>query len=257
GVKLEWENFQHDVVTEYLAWQARIVNEYKRPDQFITQDFSGGVHTNLDQWGIARSLDIVAENPYFETQARLSARSIWLSDDLGRSLKHSNFFVTETNAQSIGWDSRTQYPPYPGQLRLVVYAHLSAGANLVEYWHWHSIHAGQETYWKGVLSHDLEPNRAYAEVSRVAHELKKIGPEIANLKIKNQVAILYSVDSSNGISFMPYESPGNGEWVAGTPAGSYGKLVQQLHRSFYHANVGTDFVFSDTADFSQYKLLVV
>ena len=47
---------------------------------------------------------------------------------------------------------------------------------MVEYWHWHSIHAGQETYWKGVLSHDLEPNRAYAEVSRTAHELQKIGP---------------------------------------------------------------------------------
>ena len=41
GYKLEWENFQHDVVTDYLAWQAKIVNQYKRPDQFITQDFSG------------------------------------------------------------------------------------------------------------------------------------------------------------------------------------------------------------------------
>ena len=76
--------------------------------------------------------------------------------------------VTETNAQTIGWDSRTQYPQYPGQLRLVVYTHLAAGANMVEYWHWHSLHYGQETYWKGVLSHDLEPNRMYAEVSRVA-----------------------------------------------------------------------------------------
>src|SRR6266851_5051820 len=49
GYKLEWENFQHDIVTEYLSWQAKIVDEYKRPDQFITQDFSGGVHANLDQ----------------------------------------------------------------------------------------------------------------------------------------------------------------------------------------------------------------
>jgi beta-galactosidase len=121
GYKLEWEDFQHDIVTDYLAWQAKIVNKYKRPDQFITQDFSGGIHTNLDQWAIARSLDIVAENPYFATQARLNGRSIWLSDDLARSLKHSNFLVTETNAQTIGWDSRTQYPQYPGQLRLVVY----------------------------------------------------------------------------------------------------------------------------------------
>ena len=76
-------------MTEYLAWQAEIVREYKRPDQFITHDFSGGVHTNLDQWAIARNLDIVAENPYFETQDRLNARGIWLTGDLGRSLKHA------------------------------------------------------------------------------------------------------------------------------------------------------------------------
>src|SRR6201993_876046 len=130
GYKLEWENFQHDIVTDYLAWQAKLVNEYKRPDQFITQDFSGGVHTNLDQWAIARSLDIVAENPYFETQARLDGRGIWLSDDLGRSLKHSNYLVTETKAQTIGWDSRTQKPQYPGKLRQVVYTHVAARANM-------------------------------------------------------------------------------------------------------------------------------
>jgi beta-galactosidase len=182
GYKLEWENFQHDIITDYLAWQSKIVNEYKRPDQFITQDFSGGVHTNLNQWAIAKNLDIVAENPYFATQERFNGRTIWMSGDLGRSLKNTNYLVTETNAQTIGWDSRTQYPQYPGQLRQVVYTHLAAGANMVEYWHWHSLHYGQETYWKGVLSHDLQPNRTYAEVTRVAGELKKIGPELVNLK---------------------------------------------------------------------------
>ena len=65
--------------TDYLAWQAKIVNEYKRPDQFITHDFSGGVHTNLDQWAVARNLDVVATNPYFETQERLNGRGIWPS----------------------------------------------------------------------------------------------------------------------------------------------------------------------------------
>jgi beta-galactosidase len=90
GYKLEWENFQHDIVTEYLAWQAKIVGEYRRPDQFITTCFSGGVHTNLDQWAIARSLDVVAVNPYFETQDRLNARGIWFTGDLARSLKRSN-----------------------------------------------------------------------------------------------------------------------------------------------------------------------
>ena len=191
GYNLEWENFQHDVVTDYLAWQAGIVNQYKRPGQFITQDFSDGVHTNLDQWAIAANLDIVAENPYFETQKRFDGRTIWFSGDLARSLKRTNYLVTETNAQTIGWDSRTQYPQYPGQLRQVVYTHLAAGANMVEYWHWHSLHYGQETYWKGILSHDLEPNRTYAEVSQVAGELKKLGPQLVDLKKDNKVAILF------------------------------------------------------------------
>ena len=200
---------------------------------------------------------MVADNPYHRTQDEMDGEPQALQGDLARSLKHQNYLVTETNAQTIGWDSAAQFPPYDGQLRLDVYTHVSSGANMVEYWHWHSIHAGQETYWKGVLSHDLEPNRAYAEVSRVAHELKKIGPEIANLTIRNQVAILYSVDSNNALNFMPYERSNNTQWQPGRATGSYGGLIQQFHRSFYNANVGTDFVFPESPNFSRYKLLVV
>ena len=246
GYKLEWENFQHDVVTDYLAWQAKIVNQYKRPDQFITQDFSGGVHTNLDQWAIADNLDIVAENPYFETQKRLDVRTIWLSGDLGRSLRHTNYLVTETNAQTIGWDSRTQYPQYPGQLRLVVYTHLAAGANMVEYWHWHSLHYGQETYWKGVLSHDLEPNRTYAEVSRVASELKKLGAQLVDLKKDDKVAILFSADSANALSYMPVSDHVN-----------YMTVLKQMYDALYDLNIEPDFVQAGDPNLSRYKVLLV
>jgi len=246
GYKLEWENFQHDVVTDYLAWQAKIVNQYKRPDQFITQDFSGGVHTNLDQWAIADNLDIVAENPYFETQKRLDARTIWLSGDLGRSLRHTNYLVTETNAQTIGWDSRTQYPQYAGQLRLVVYTHLAAGANMVEYWHWDSLHYGQETYWKGVLSHDLEPNRTYAEVSRVASELKKLGAQLVDLKKDDKVAILFSADSANALSYMPVSDHVN-----------YMTVLKQMYDALYDLNIEPDFVQAGDPNLSRYKVLLV
>ncbi len=246
GYKLEWENFQHDVITDYLEWQSKIVSEYKRPDQFITQDFSGGVHTNLDQWAIARNLDVVAENPYFETQNRFSGRSIWMSGDLGRSLKNTNYLVTETNAQALGWDSRTQYPQYPGQLRLAVYAHLAAGANMVEYWHWHSLHYGQETYWRGVLSHDLEPNRTYAEVTRVAGELRKIGPQLVNFKKDNKIAILVSTDSANALSYMPVSD-----------RVTYMTVLQQMYNSLYDLNVEPDFVRVGDANLSRYRVLLV
>jgi beta-galactosidase len=257
--KLEWTRWQQIRVTNYLAWQAALVRKYRRPDQFVTQDFGSVMKSDVNERDVATTLDVVANNPYHGTQEHLDGAWQALQGDFARSLKHSNFFVTETNAQTLGWDSMGQFPPYDGQLRLDVYTNVSSGANMVEYWHWHSIHAGQETYWKGVLSHDLQPNRAYAEVTRIAHELQKVGPDLANMTIKNQVAILYSVDSSNGIAFMPYEPQSTAWWIPGKASGSYNGIVTQLHRSLYNANVGSDFVFPNTpaADLAQYKLLIV
>jgi beta-galactosidase len=246
GYKLEWENFQQDVVTDYLGWQASIVKEYKRPDQFITHDFSGGAHTNIDQWAIAKHLDVVGENPYFQTQKRLDGRGIWLSGDVGRSLKNTNYLVTENNAQTIGWDSRAQYPPYPGQLRQAAFAHLAAGANMVEYWHWASLHYGQETYWKGILSHDLEPNRIYAEMTEVAAVLKRVGPQLVNLKKDNKVAILFSTDSANAIKYMPFS-----DHV------TYLSIVQQMWNALFDLNAEPDFVQVGDGDLPRYKLLLV
>ena len=244
-------------VADYLAFQAALVRKFRRPDQFVTQDYGSMMKLDVNEVEVAKSLDVVANNPYHGTQDHFDGAWQALQGDFSRSLKHQNFLVTETNAQTLGWDSAGQFPPYDGQLRLDVYTDLSSGANMVEYWHWHSIHAGQETYWKGVLSHDLEPNRAYAEVSRIAHELQKVGPEIVNLQIKNRVAILYSVDSSNAISFMPFERQQELGWTPGKAAGEYNAILSQIHRSLYQANVGADFVFPENADFSPYKLLIV
>lgn len=246
GYKLEWEDFQQDVITDYLGWQAKIVNEYKRPDQFITTDFSGGVHTNVDQWAIARNLGIVAVNPYFQTQVRFNGEGIWSSGDLARSLKNTNYLVTETNAQTIGWDSRSQYPQYPGQLREAVYTHLAAGANMVEYWHWATLPYGQETYWRGVLSQDLLPNRTYYEVARVASELKRIGPELVDLKEDNKVGILFSADSANAIGYMPFSDHVD-----------YSGVMRQMYDALYDLNVEPDYVQAGDANLSRYKVLLV
>ena len=141
---------------------------------------------------------------------------------------------------------RQQYPPFDGQGRLYVYSHIACGANMVEYWHWHSIHYGEETYWKGVLGHDLEPNRFYNEVSQTAHELQKIGTKLVNLKIKNETAILYSRESDFGISYMPFKE-----------GDAYMEVLRQMHRAAFRQNIGVDFVMAENADFTGYKLLLV
>jgi beta-galactosidase len=117
---------------------------------------------------------------------------------------------------------------------------------MVEYWHWHSIHYGQETYWKGVLSHDLEPGRAYAEVSRTAQELRRIGPRLVGLRRDNKVAILYSNDSHYGIEFMKFSDRVSYDW-----------LVRQMYGTLYRENVGVDFVFPESTNLPKYKVIVV
>jgi len=246
GWKLEWQRYQQWMTTDFLTWQAGIVNEYKRPDQFITHDLAGPPRSEVNEHDIARAVDIMAVNPYHGTQDRFDGLDSTMVGDYARSLKRTNYLVTETNAQTIGWDSKEQFPPYDGQLRLDVYTHLSSGANMVEYWHWHSIHYGQETYWKGVLSHDLEPNRAYAEVSRIAHELQRIGPEIADVKRSSKVAILYSKDSYYGIEFMKFSDKVN-----------YRTILRQMYETLYRQNVAVDFIFPESTNLSDYKIILV
>ena len=256
GYKLEWTRWSQMRVTDFLSWQARIVRTCASARQFVTTDFGGIMRGDVDENAIASFLNIPAVNNYHGTQDHFDGASQSLAEDFTRSLKHGNYLVTETNAQTTGWSSAFQFPPYDGQIREDVYTHLSNGADMVEYWHWASIAANQETYWKGVLSHDLEPNRVYAEVSRTAHELEKIGPHLVGLQIHNQVAILYSRDSLNGIGFMPFTSAGP-EWSNAGPTADYASLVRQIHRSLYELNMGTDFVFPTTTDLSSYKLLIV
>jgi beta-galactosidase GanA len=127
----EGQRYQQWMTTDFLAWQSGIVNEYKRCDQFVTHDLAGPPLSDVNEYGVARSLDIVAVNPYHGTQDRFDGLDSTMRGDYTRSLKKTNYLVTETNAQTIGWDSKEQFPPYDGQLRLDVYIHLSSGANMV------------------------------------------------------------------------------------------------------------------------------
>ncbi|WBS01134.1 beta-galactosidase [Pseudoduganella sp. SL102] len=256
GYKLEWSRWGQMRVTDFLTWQAGLVRECASARQFVTHDFAGALHSDVNEEAVSRALDMPAVNIYYWGQREYyNGADQTLQADFTRSLKRGNFLVTETNAQSTDWSSSFQYPPYDGQFRQDVYTHLANGANMVEYWHWSSIHANQETYWKGVLSHDLEPNRAYAEMSRTGAELKKIGPRLVNLRIRNDVAILWSRDSLNALNDMPFAK--ESQWGGTATRADYGSLVRQIHRALYDLNVGADFVFPDTADFSSYKLLVV
>ncbi|MCL1617712.1 beta-galactosidase [Bacteroides sp. ET71] len=242
--KNEWERYNRKEVADFLNWQCDIVNEYKRDDQFVTHCFMPSFQ-NVDQVESFRQMEYPAINVYHDVQDRQDGQFLTYAGDFMRTVAGNNYLVTETNAQATGWDARAQYPPYDNQLRQNVYGHYASGANMVEYWHWSTLHYGQETYWKGVLGHDLEPNRIYNEFSATAAELKRIGKKLVNLKKTNKVAILYSHDSYHALNFMPYTDKSN-------------YPIDMVHKALYYQNIETDIIPCDKVhDFSRYSMLVI
>ncbi|MEP7141796.1 MAG: beta-galactosidase [Ferruginibacter sp.] len=247
----EFSKFQRKLVTDYLAWQASIVREYKRPGQFITQNFdldwkgySYGIQPDVDHFAAAKALDIAGIDIYHPTQDQLTGIEISLGGDMARSMKKGkNYLVIETEAQGFA-----QWVPYPGQLRLQAFSHLASGADMVSYWHWHSIHNSAETYWKGLLSHDFEPNPTYNEAKTIGKDFEKIGANLVNLKKTNKTAILFSNEALTAFQWFGFGWGGNV---------SYNDVLRKLYDALYRMNVGVDFVDPSSSNLEDYQLLVV
>ncbi len=245
--KVWWERWNRKVTADFLNWQVDIVNEYRRPDQFVFHCFMP-YFCNIDQVEAFRQMEYPAINVYYNMQDQQDGAWIGYSCDFMRPVsKHHNFLITETNAQGTGWSSRDQWPPYDGQLRQNMYAFLSGGANMVEYWHWSTLHYGQETYWRGILGHEGLPNRVYTEFQRGASELDKVGDRLVNIQKQNRVALLFSHDSKHALDFMPY-----------TDRDQYKDFL--LYDALYRQNIECDILPVDKPtmqDFSKYDMLVI
>jgi beta-galactosidase len=213
---LAWRRYQASLTAEFISWQARIVREYSGAEQFVTTCIAYP-RPALHDADIVRDLDVTAGNPYYGMQDHLAmgrqlvpfqpwtTTGVWglyRQADRIYSSKQSRFLVTETNAQTIS-GSDQNYPPYPGQLMQAALALVSRGAAMIEYWHWHSLHFGTETYWGGVLPHSQRPGRIYREVAEIGAVLESIGSSLDGYTPDADVTLLWSHDSKWAFEFSP------------------------------------------------------
>ncbi|SEO15063.1 beta-galactosidase [Flavobacterium sp. CF108] len=246
SLNAEFAKFQRSLVTEYLSWQSKMVREYKKTNQFVTQNFdfdwwghTYGIQPEVDHFAASKVLDISGVDIYHPSQDKLTGLEISFGGDVARSMKGGqNYFVIETEAQGFA-----EWVPYPAQLRLQAFSHLASGADMVSYWHWHSIHNSAETYWKGLLSHDFEPNPTYEEAKTIGADFKKLSPHLIHLQKKNDVAVLFSNEALTAYnSFGP---------------GNYNGILRPMYDALYKMNVGVDFIDPSSIDIEKYKLIVV
>ncbi len=120
-----FDEYRRGLVTEFLQWESDLVSEYKKPDQFITQNFdyewrgySFGVQPDVDHFKASETVTVAGVDIYHPTQSQLTGHEIGFGGDISRSLKNDNYYVIETEAQGF-----PAWTPYPGQLRLQAFSH--------------------------------------------------------------------------------------------------------------------------------------
>lgn len=243
GLTAEYEKFMRSQAAEFLAWQAQIVRTYARPDQFITHnlDFdwvprkgapggcSEGVQSGINHYEVSSTLDIAGCDIYHPSQDNLTGREIALGGDEIRSLRRDNYLVLETESQGF-----QQWTPYPGQLRLQAYSHIASGAVCVEYWNWNSLHNSLETYWRGVLGHDLHVGRVYKEIAQTGKEIRAVWPRLRGLSKSNRAALVVSTEARRALDHFP-----------AAEGCSYSKLVRWVYNTLYENNIECDVVYAD------------
>lgn len=246
----QYEKFLRSCAADYLKWQADIINEYKKPEQFITHNFdfgwigySYGEQPGINHFEASSAVTIAGCDIYHPSQDDLTGAEIAFGGDKIRSLKNSNYLILETEAQGF-----KEWTPYPKQLRLQAFSHLASGANGHMYWNWHSIHNSMETYWKGVLGHELQPGVIYRYAKQIGKEYQLYGKELINLKKKNQVALVTDNDSLTALKFYPMDIPTGGL--------SYNDVVRWFYDTLYKMNVECDVVDIHALNPSDYKMII-
>jgi len=241
---LAWRRFQALKTAEFIGWQAGIVREYARDDQFVTTCISYD-RPAVDECQTSADLDIAAANPYYGVQDHLDLNSelerpdTWVRTgvdgviglaDRGFAMKQGRYLVTETNAQAIhvGWQN---LPPYAGQIIQAGLALVARGAAMIEYWHWHTLHFGAETYWGGVLPHSQVPGRVYAEVKELGGRLAALGNRLDGYVPDHDVTVLFSNSSKYAFEVHPLLSNRDGS----PRQQSYLDIVESFQSAVLHS----------------------
>ena len=251
SLRAEFHKFRRGLVTDFFNWQIGIADEYRRPEQFITHNFdyswngfSHGMQSDVNQFRASERFTVAGTDIYHPSAGSLTGEEIAFGGALMRNLKPEvrNYLVLETQAQgNPGW------LPYKGQLRLLAYSHIASGANSVMYWHWHSIHNAIESYWKGVLSHNLKENETYREACVIGRELEAIGGRIANLRKSPDIAVMVNNESLTGLSEFPIDK-----------SCGYNDIVLWICGALYRLNAEYDVIpqESDAERLSKYKMII-
>lgn len=242
GLSIDYLRFQSDAMLNLFKMEKQMIEKYS-PDIPLTTNFHSLPNKMVDYQKWAKEQDIISYDSY-PAYDMPTYHPAFLYD-LMRTLKHQPFMLMESTPAQVNWQP---YSPLkrPGQVRATELQAVAHGADTVQYFQLKQAIGGSEKFHSAVISHSGRTDtRAFKEVARLGHDLKKVGSIIKGAKTNAKVGILF--DQSNFWSF---------EYVDGiTKDFQYVPIILDYYRQFYERNIPTDVISVDD-DFSQYDLIV-
>lgn len=241
GLLLDFRHFTTATWTDFVQNQVKAIRPLIDKRAFITTNTMFW-NAGFDHFAMHRDLDIASWDNYIP-----DGRPDWVANganhDLVRGYKQRNFWLMETQPGRVDWVPVNKALD-PGQLREMAWQAVAHGADAVLYWQWRPAANGQETYHGAVLGQDGKPNPIQPEIARIATDLTRSAPLLADTAPAADVAMLYSYDSRWAID------------------------MQRHHKDFEPIKAFTDFyrpirvqsqgvhVISAEADLKRYRLVI-
>lgn len=188
AVYLDYRRFFSDVSIGFARMAAEIIRATGDNRPLTTNPHSGFEPHNLDYTTLFEFLDPAATNNNFPQND-----SGQMNLDMVHGLRRKPFWSVEQRVSGGGVPVMTPISR-PGDMRRWTYLTIGHGADAVIYWGWRRYLLGQEQYWGGILEHDGEPGRFYAEARQVATELARLAPALDGTDVVPEVGIVNSYD---------------------------------------------------------------
>ncbi len=241
GLLLSWKRFVSDTWRSYQKNQLDVIRANSDPRQFITTNMMGWFD-GYDHYTVSQDLSLASWDDYVG-EGHLDPYKNGAADDLTRGFLRKNFWVMETQPAFVNW-APVNTTLDKGEVRAMAWHNIGHGADAVEYWQWRSALNGQEELHGTLVGADGTPVPLYPEVQQLGAEFAKAGPVLAGTSVHSQVAMLQDYDSRWAINWQRH----NKNFDPVTQFVSYYKPLREVAQS-------VDIV-KDTADLSQYKLVV-
>ena len=252
---MDFRRFASDEVAAFNRVQTEIIRRHSAAP--IAHNYMGNV-TEFDHFAVGADLDIASWDSYplgflsdrLPVSAAHKLRHLRQGDpdmqafhhDLYRAVGRGRWWIMEQQPGPVNW-APWNADPLPGMARLWAWEAFAHGAEAVCYFRWREAPFAQEQMHAGLLRPDSVAAPAHDEAAQVIGELAEM-PDAATGPAP--VAMVFDYASA---------------WAWDTqPQGrdfSYFRLMLEIYKGLRRLGLSVDMLPPDTADLSDYRLVLV